>query len=80
MAMAELDRITQQPAVVVGQACVRGTQTPCVVQPRAADIRPDVIGSRLVLHQQRHELERGALVSVDAIRNRVRLLPLPPAS
>jgi predicted nuclease of predicted toxin-antitoxin system len=57
-------------------------KTPSVVQLRAADVSPDVIGRRLIslLHQQRHELERGALVSVDAARNRVRLLPLPPPS
>src|ERR1700687_3355239 len=57
-------------------------QTPSVVQIRAADISPDVMGTRLlsVLRHQRQELERGALVSIDATRTRVRLLPLPPAS
>jgi hypothetical protein len=49
---------------------------------RASDISPDVVDKRVisVLQRQRQELERRALVSIDAARNRVRLLPLPPAS
>lgn len=51
---------------------------PSVVQIRSGDVSPDVIGSQvaLVLTQVRDDLERGALVTFDTARTRIRLLPL----
>ncbi|MGL1833252.1 DUF5615 family PIN-like protein [Rhodocyclaceae bacterium SMB388] len=53
---------------------------PSVVQIRAEDISPDVIGARIVaaLQQMGPELEQGALVTVDPNRARLRVLPLRP--
>jgi predicted nuclease of predicted toxin-antitoxin system len=52
--------------------------SPSVVQIRAEDVSPDVIGTRVImaLHQTESELEAGALLSIDASRMRLRLLPL----
>jgi len=51
---------------------------PSVVQLRAKDVSPDVIGARVVaaLRQVEKELEAGALLTIDADRMRLRLLPL----
>ena len=51
---------------------------PSVVQIRGDDISLDVIGARvlLALSQMEAELEAGALLSIDAQRTRLRLLPL----
>jgi predicted nuclease of predicted toxin-antitoxin system len=56
-------------------------RTPSVVQVRADDVSPEAIGKRVVdaLRQMSGELERGALVTVDLIRTRLRVLPFPPA-
>jgi predicted nuclease of predicted toxin-antitoxin system len=53
---------------------------PSVVQIRADDNRPEAIGTQVVaaLRQMSTELEAGALVSVDASRARLRVLPLRP--
>ena len=53
---------------------------PSVVQIRADDVNPDVIGKQVVvaLHQMMTELEDGALLTVDPIRTRLRVLPLQP--
>lgn len=51
---------------------------PSVLQVRTHDILPDAIGD-VVLRALRHfgpDLEQGALVSVDPIRARARILPL----
>jgi predicted nuclease of predicted toxin-antitoxin system len=58
-------------------AATRGKK-PSVVQIRAIDISPGVIGKRVVaaLEQMASELEAGALLTVDPIRTRMRLLPL----
>ncbi|HHW4669552.1 MAG TPA: DUF5615 family PIN-like protein [Xylella fastidiosa subsp. multiplex] len=55
-------------------------QKPSVVQIRAEDVSPDVIGKQIViaLRQMAAELEEGALVTVDPNRTRLRLLPLQP--
>jgi predicted nuclease of predicted toxin-antitoxin system len=52
---------------------------PSVVQIRAEDISPAVIGTKVItaLHQMKSELERGALLSIDISQARLRLLPLP---
>lgn len=52
---------------------------PSVVQVRADDLRPSVIGPMIVaaLRQMTNELSAGALVTLDANRLRVRTLPLP---
>ena len=54
-------------------------EKPSVVQIRAEDLRPEVIGKRVVnaLHQMKAELESGALLTIDTKRIRLRLLPLP---
>lgn len=51
---------------------------PSVVQLRAQDINPDVIGLRVIsaLRQAESELEAGALLTIDTDRMRLRLLPL----
>jgi len=53
---------------------------PSVVQIRAEDVSPDVIGANVItaLRQMTEELEQGALVTVDPNRTRLRVLPLQP--
>lgn len=50
---------------------------PSVVQIRAEDVSPDVIGSQVIaaLRQMAFELAAGALLTVDPNRTRMRLLP-----
>lgn len=51
---------------------------PSVVQIRAVDVNPDVIGNKVIsaLRQVQVELEEGALLTIDTGRTRIRLLPL----
>jgi predicted nuclease of predicted toxin-antitoxin system len=51
---------------------------PSVVQIRAEDVSPGVIGLQVIvaLRQMATELENGALLAVDPNRTRMRLLPL----
>ena len=51
---------------------------PSVVQIRADDVSPDVIGLQVIvaLRQMATELENGALLTVEPSRTRMRLLPL----
>lgn len=51
---------------------------PSVVQIRGDDISPDVIGAKVLLslRQMEAELNAGALISIDAKRTRLRILPL----
>ncbi len=51
---------------------------PSVVQIRAEDVSPDVIGAPVIdaLRQMSAELEAGALLTVEPSRTRLRLLPL----
>jgi len=53
-------------------------EKPSVVQIRAEDVRPEVIGKLVVvaLRQMASELQEGALLTVDSNRTRLRLLPL----
>lgn len=53
-------------------------EKPSVVQIRAQDVSPDVIGKQIVaaLHQMESELGEGALLTVEPSRTRLRLLPL----
>jgi predicted nuclease of predicted toxin-antitoxin system len=55
-------------------------EKPSVVQIRAEDVSPDVIGSQVIiaLRQMASELEDGALLTVDPNRTRLRVLPLLP--
>lgn len=55
-------------------------EKPSVVQIRAEDVSPDVIGKQVVaaLEQMATELEEGALLTVDPNRTRLRVLPLQP--
>lgn len=55
-----------------------GASGPSVVQIRAVDVAPDMIGERVLLALRRHEreLQDGAIVSIDPFRARVRVLPL----
>jgi predicted nuclease of predicted toxin-antitoxin system len=54
-------------------------EKPSVVQIRADDVSPKVIGAQVVaaLRQMAPELQAGALLSVDTSRTRLRVLPLP---
>lgn len=53
---------------------------PSVVQIRAQDLNPDHIGAQVVtaIHQTQSELLAGAIVSVDPVHARLRMLPLQP--
>ena len=53
---------------------------PSVVQIRADDVTPDASGAQVVraLRQLAAELEQLALLTIDATRTRMRLLPLRP--
>jgi predicted nuclease of predicted toxin-antitoxin system len=53
-------------------------EKPSVVQIRAEDVSPDVIGRQVIaaLRQMASELKEGALLTVDPNRTRLRLLPL----
>ncbi|MHB8414925.1 MAG: DUF5615 family PIN-like protein [Acidiferrobacteraceae bacterium] len=55
-------------------------EKPSVVQIRAEDVSPDVIGLQVIaaLRQMASELEEGALLTVDPSRTRLRVLPLQP--
>uniref|UniRef100_E6QRX6 DUF5615 domain-containing protein n=1 Tax=mine drainage metagenome TaxID=410659 RepID=E6QRX6_9ZZZZ len=55
-------------------------EKPSVVQIRAEDVSPDVIGNQVILalRQMTSELEEGALLTVDPNRTRLRVLPLRP--
>ena len=53
-------------------------EKPSVVQIRAEDVSPGVIGTTVIdaLRQMATELEEGALLTVDPNRTRLRVLPL----
>lgn len=55
-------------------------EKPSVVQIRAEDVSPDVIGMQVIaaLRQMASELEEGALLTIDPNRTRLRVLPLQP--
>jgi len=57
-------------------------EKPSVVQIRAEDVSPDVIGNQVVmaLRQMVSELEAGALLTIEPSRTRLRLLPLQSRS
>jgi predicted nuclease of predicted toxin-antitoxin system len=51
---------------------------PSVIQVRTEDIRPNSIGTQVLLALQNAEetLKQGALITIDPRKNRIRLLPL----
>lgn len=51
---------------------------PSVIQARTQDVLPDAIGSDVVRVLRTHsaELEQGAIVTLDKVRSRVRVLPI----
>ena len=51
---------------------------PSVIQVRTQDVLPDAIGGDVVrvLRTYANELEAGAIISIDKIRSRVRILPI----
>ncbi len=53
-------------------------QGPSVIQIRVHDVMPEALGSRMVqiLQEYKGVLEQGALVTVDEVRTRIRVLPL----
>ncbi len=59
----------------------RGHSGPSVIQLRATDLRPEALGDLLLaaITQLAEELRDGALVTIDAGRTRVRVLPLTPS-
>jgi predicted nuclease of predicted toxin-antitoxin system len=54
-------------------------EKPSVVQIRAENITPEAIATPVIaaLRQMAAELEDGALVTIDPLRTRLRMLPLP---
>ena len=52
-------------------------ENPIVIQVRTQDVLPEVLGDRLVkvLQEQQSVLEKGALLTVDEGKSRVRILP-----
>jgi predicted nuclease of predicted toxin-antitoxin system len=52
-------------------------ESPSVIQARTQDVFPDVFGGRLIKVLREHEstLEKGALLTVDEEKSRVRILP-----
>ena len=64
-------------------ALIAATQarTPSVIQVRAQDILPVSLGTKVISAISRFhaELEKGALVSIEPERARVRILPLRPS-
>jgi predicted nuclease of predicted toxin-antitoxin system len=55
-----------------------GSKKPSVVQIRADDVSPEAIGGQVIraLRQLASDLERGALITIEPGRSRVRILPL----
>ncbi len=55
-----------------------GADAPSVLQIRTQDVHPESLGEYVIglLNEFASELDRGALISADAERSRVRLLPL----
>ena len=53
-------------------------EKPSVIQIRADDLSAAVIGNQVIsaLRQMASELEQGALLTIDSIRTRLRVLPL----
>jgi predicted nuclease of predicted toxin-antitoxin system len=53
-------------------------EKPSVVQIRAVDVSLEAVGKQVVgaLKQMASELEAGALITIDPVRTRLRLLPL----
>lgn len=53
-------------------------EKPSVVQIRADDVSPDVIGTQVIaaLRQMASELEDGVLLTIEPTRTRLRVLPL----
>jgi predicted nuclease of predicted toxin-antitoxin system len=53
---------------------------PSVVQLRAGNLRPEVIGLRVVeaMRELREALAAGALVTIDLKKTRMRVLPMKP--
>lgn len=51
---------------------------PSVIQVRTQDVLPDAIGGDVVRVLRAHatELEQGAIISIDKVRSRVRILPI----
>jgi predicted nuclease of predicted toxin-antitoxin system len=52
-------------------------ESPSVIQVRTQDVFPEVLGNRLIKVLQEHQsaLEKGALLTVDEAKERVRVLP-----
>lgn len=55
-----------------------GTNRPSVIQVRSQDVLPAAIGDMVIraIRAAEPHLEDGALVTVDPVRHRVRLLPI----
>jgi predicted nuclease of predicted toxin-antitoxin system len=53
---------------------------PSVIQVRTQNILPEAIGNLVInaLNQLQDELEKGAIITLDPVRARVRILPLKP--
>ena len=61
-----------------GHLAATKAERPSVIQVRSDLLTPDALGSAVLaaIHQTKDYLENGAIVSIDADRARVRVLPL----
>ncbi len=61
---------------------VTNASAPSVIQLRAEDIRPESNGNKVLIAIQKTKthLKRGALMTIDPRKNRIRLLPLNQTS
>lgn len=57
---------------------VSNGRKPSVIQVRSEDVSPEIIGKQVIaaLRQMVDEIERGALLTIDPKRTRIRVLPL----
>ena len=55
-----------------------GAAGPSVLQVRAQDVFPESLGAQVVrvLHEQSDALESGAIITIDELAARVRILPI----
>jgi predicted nuclease of predicted toxin-antitoxin system len=59
-------------------AATTNAEGPSVIQMRAQDVLPSAVGNDIlqVLAEHREALERGAILTVDQVTSRVRILPI----
>jgi predicted nuclease of predicted toxin-antitoxin system len=55
-----------------------GQDSPSVIQVRSQDVMPEAIGADVVrvLHEHADQIQAGAIVTIDEMRSRLRILPI----